>query len=137
MVGWRRRLRCPKCGRVFDYEFVPGASFTAVRLGTSRYMRCPLCGKFSLFSMLAVDQVDEASSESAGRDAPPVARFSDVSSTAKWGLLLAVPFVVLALLAAVLLPRPEPALWVGVVGAVGFVAVALIVLVRARPKRVE
>jgi hypothetical protein len=46
-----RHLKCPKCGGEFDYEFVPGASFTAIRLGTSRYMRCPLCHKFAVFSL--------------------------------------------------------------------------------------
>jgi hypothetical protein len=44
-------LTCPKCGGEFDYEYVPGASFTALRLGSSRYMRCPLCRHFSVFSM--------------------------------------------------------------------------------------
>jgi len=52
-LTWTRHLTCPKCGGEFDYEFVPGASFTAIRLGTSRYMRCPLCRKFSVFSMKA------------------------------------------------------------------------------------
>ncbi|HTZ61560.1 MAG TPA: hypothetical protein VMC82_02805 [Thermoplasmata archaeon] len=50
-VGWTRRLTCPKCGGAFDYEFIPGASFTAIRLGTSRYMRCPICRRFSVFKM--------------------------------------------------------------------------------------
>jgi hypothetical protein len=45
------RLTCPKCGGSFDYEFIPGASFSAIRLGTSRYMRCPLCHKFAVFRM--------------------------------------------------------------------------------------
>ena len=50
-----RRLLCPKCGGTFDYEFVPGVSFTAIRLGTSRYMRCPICQKFSMFKMTGFD----------------------------------------------------------------------------------
>lgn len=50
-LTWTRHLKCPKCGGEFDYEFVPGGSFTAIRLGTSRYMRCPLCHKFSVFSL--------------------------------------------------------------------------------------
>jgi hypothetical protein len=54
-LTWTRHLKCPKCGGEFDYEFVPGASFTAIRLGTSRYMRCPLCHKFSVFSMKVTD----------------------------------------------------------------------------------
>jgi hypothetical protein len=47
----RVRLTCPKCAGSFDYEYVPGASFTAFRLGTSRYMRCPLCHRFAVFPM--------------------------------------------------------------------------------------
>jgi hypothetical protein len=46
-----RRLLCPKCGGSFDYEYVPGVSFTAIRLGNYRYMRCPICQKFSKFNM--------------------------------------------------------------------------------------
>lgn len=47
----RVRLVCPKCHQTFDYDFVPGASVTALRLGTSRYMACPLCHKWSTFDM--------------------------------------------------------------------------------------
>jgi hypothetical protein len=50
-LTWTRHLTCPKCGGQFDYELVPGGSFTSIRLGTSRYMRCPLCHRFSVFSM--------------------------------------------------------------------------------------
>ncbi len=48
-VVMRSRLDCPKCHRTFDYDWIPGASFSAVRLGTSRYMACPLCGRWSVF----------------------------------------------------------------------------------------
>lgn len=47
----RSRLTCPKCGGTFDYEFVPGAALTAVRLGSSRYMACPLCHQWSTFAV--------------------------------------------------------------------------------------
>jgi hypothetical protein len=50
-VVQRSHLHCPKCDREFDYDWIPGASFTAVRLGTGRYMACPLCGKWSLFDV--------------------------------------------------------------------------------------
>ncbi len=50
-VVQRSRLTCPKCHRVFDYDWIPGASFTAVRLGTGRYMACPLCGRWSYFDL--------------------------------------------------------------------------------------
>ncbi len=47
----RSRLTCPKCHQVFDYDYMPGASFTALRLGRSRYMACPLCQKWSTFDL--------------------------------------------------------------------------------------
>ncbi len=47
----RSRLTCPKCHQTFDYDYVPGASLTALRLGTSRYMACPLCGRWSTFDL--------------------------------------------------------------------------------------
>ncbi len=50
-VVQRSRLTCPKCGGTFDYDWVPGASLTAVRLGTGRYMACPLCHKWSYFDI--------------------------------------------------------------------------------------
>lgn len=49
----RSRLTCPKCGRTFDYDWVPGAALTAVRLGRGRYMACPICHHWSYFDMLA------------------------------------------------------------------------------------
>ncbi len=51
-VVQRSRLTCPKCHQSFDYEWVPGAALTAVRLGPSRYMACPLCHKWSMFDIL-------------------------------------------------------------------------------------
>ena len=47
----RSRLRCPKCGREFDFDYFPGGSFTALRLGRSRYMSCPLCHQWSAFNL--------------------------------------------------------------------------------------
>jgi hypothetical protein len=49
----RAHLTCPKCHQEFDYDFVPGASVTAIRLGGSHYMPCPLCRKWSLFNIRA------------------------------------------------------------------------------------
>lgn len=48
-IASRVRLTCPKCQRTFDFDYIPGASVTALRLGTGRYMACPLCHKFSVF----------------------------------------------------------------------------------------
>jgi len=47
----RSRLTCSKCGRQFDYDWVPGAALFALRLGTNRYMSCPLCGAWSTFDI--------------------------------------------------------------------------------------
>ncbi len=47
----RSRLTCPKCQQTFDYEWVPGAALTAVRLGSSRYMACPVCHRWSTFDI--------------------------------------------------------------------------------------
>ncbi len=47
----RSRLTCSKCLQTFDYEWVPGAALTAVRLGKDRYMGCPICHKWSLFNV--------------------------------------------------------------------------------------
>ncbi|MGA7923043.1 MAG: hypothetical protein WCA77_03615 [Thermoplasmata archaeon] len=47
----RSRLTCPKCGREFDYAWVPGGALTAVRLGKKRYMACPLCHGWSTFNV--------------------------------------------------------------------------------------
>ena len=51
-VVQRSRLACPKCGKVFDFEWVPLTSFTALRLGKGRrYMACPLCHRWSTFNI--------------------------------------------------------------------------------------
>jgi hypothetical protein len=47
----RSQLVCPKCHRSFSYQWVPGYSLTAVRLGKSRYMACPLCRSWSIFNI--------------------------------------------------------------------------------------
>lgn len=60
----RSRLICPKCGQQFDYDWVPGGSLTAVRLGPNRYMACPLCHKWSVFPIL--DTIVERTPHSDG-----------------------------------------------------------------------
>ena len=47
----RSRLTCPQCHQTFDYDYVPGASLTALRLGRARYMRCPLCHRWGVFDL--------------------------------------------------------------------------------------
>lgn len=50
------RLTCPKCGKTFDFNWVPGGSFTAIRLGQKRYMRCPNCHEWSTFNIIYPSQ---------------------------------------------------------------------------------
>jgi hypothetical protein len=45
------RLTCPRCGQLFDYDWVPGGALTAVRFGKKRYMACPLCHRWSMFNV--------------------------------------------------------------------------------------
>ena len=47
----KSKLKCPKCGYEFEYKWIPGVSFTSIKLGKKRYMRCPECRKFSLFNI--------------------------------------------------------------------------------------
>lgn len=49
----RSQVTCPKCKGSYVYEYVPGGSLTAIRLGTARYMRCALCHKFAIFELSA------------------------------------------------------------------------------------
>ena len=61
------RLSCPKCGKTFDYRWVPGGSLTAVRLGPTRYMRCPLCHKWSDFDIVSTRVQDSVAEDAAGK----------------------------------------------------------------------
>jgi hypothetical protein len=44
-------LVCPHCELEFDYAWLPGASFTSIRLGPLRLFNCPRCGELSLFNI--------------------------------------------------------------------------------------
>lgn len=50
-LAQRSRLTCSKCHQTFDYDYIPGASVTAIRLGAGRYMSCPLCHKMGYFDL--------------------------------------------------------------------------------------
>jgi ribosomal protein S27AE len=43
------RLKCGKCGNVFEYEYKPMASL--VHLGPYKRIRCPACSKNSFFNV--------------------------------------------------------------------------------------
>ena len=45
------RLTCSRCGGTFDYNWLPGGSFDAIRWGKYRFMRCQICGKASWFDI--------------------------------------------------------------------------------------
>ena len=45
-------LTCSKCNQSFEYKWIPGGSFSAIRLGKNRYLKCPLCGKWSNFNVV-------------------------------------------------------------------------------------
>lgn len=40
---------CPSCHYRFNYEFIPGASVHAIRLGNKRIFRCPNCKELHKF----------------------------------------------------------------------------------------
>ena len=43
------RLKCKKCGKVFDYEYKVLASM--VHLGPYKHIQCPACRKSSFFNV--------------------------------------------------------------------------------------
>jgi len=42
------RLKCGKCGNVFEYQYKPLASL--VHAGPYKWIQCPACGKRSFFN---------------------------------------------------------------------------------------
>ena len=42
-------VECPHCHYRFNYEFIPGASFAAIRLGPVRIFKCPNCKELHNF----------------------------------------------------------------------------------------
>jgi predicted RNA-binding Zn-ribbon protein involved in translation (DUF1610 family) len=44
-------LVCPSCGFQFDYQWIPGMSFTSIRWFGARYFSCPRCGVSSWFNI--------------------------------------------------------------------------------------
>ena len=43
------RVKCKKCGNVFEYEYQPLGSL--IHLGPYKRIRCPACGKSSWFNV--------------------------------------------------------------------------------------
>lgn len=42
---------CPACHYRFNYEYIPGFSFHAIRLGNKRIFRCPKCRELHKFPL--------------------------------------------------------------------------------------
>jgi len=141
---WSRRLRCPHCHEEFDYDFVPGMSVTALRLGTSRYMRCPLCRRWGKFPLTGSNLEGNDAMPQAARVPPPeprnggtgevslrcrpLPRFNDRRPLARWG----VPVIALAtvlILSGVLVARPTTAELLLVVAGAIVLGVGLTVLI--------
>lgn len=119
------RLRCPLCQGEFDYDYVIGASFSAVRLGAKRYMACPLCRRWATF--------DLGASPAAGTAPPaPVRRFSDSRLVARRLPWLVVP-VAVGILAVWWLPTdPTLAISIDIAAAAAVVLFGFLVIRTAR-----
>lgn len=82
-------MECPHCHYRFNYEFIPGASFAAIRLGPVRIFKCPNCKELHNFRI-----------SHFGTD-PSLPTHGDNSETAVggriWALLLAPLFALVAL----------------------------------------
>jgi len=59
-------LVCPRCNRQFQYDWVPLASFSAVRLGRSRYIQCPLCKEWATFNVTGTRRRTHADDSGGG-----------------------------------------------------------------------
>jgi len=66
-LHYTSRLTCPKCGKRFDYNWVPGGSFDSVRLATKRYIQCPSCHEWSTFEIVATRTNKTGSSPSGAK----------------------------------------------------------------------
>ena len=149
---WTRRLACPHCHGEFDYALVPGASVTAIRLGTSRYMRCPLCHRFAVFPLRrsSTEREGRGFTPPAGTGAPQptvpgealpsrradVPRFNDRRPMARWGAILLIPAVVLTLLGVALGLAPGIALLLDIAGVVVLCVGAGLLVAFSLPDRV-
>jgi DNA-directed RNA polymerase subunit RPC12/RpoP len=45
------RLKCSKCGNVFEMSFMSGVAAGLVHLGPYKLLKCPACGKRSFFNL--------------------------------------------------------------------------------------
>ena len=45
------RLKCPKCGKQFNYHWIPGATYTSLRYGNKRHLNCPYCHQKAIYDI--------------------------------------------------------------------------------------
>jgi hypothetical protein len=45
------RLKCPHCGKQFNYHWIPGATYTSLRYGNRRHLRCPYCHQQATYNI--------------------------------------------------------------------------------------
>jgi hypothetical protein len=95
-LAWSDDLRCPKCQFSFHYEYYPGVSLTAVRLGGSRLFRCPHCNQWATFP-LRVGGLPAEPDRSSGMPLG-LPSFSDAENTRRWFPILILPLVVVVAL---------------------------------------
>ena len=82
-------VECPHCHYRFNYEFIPGASFVAIRLGPVRIFKCPNCKELHNFRI-----------SHFGTD-PSLPTYGDNSETSIGGKILALLFGPLLALVAI------------------------------------
>lgn len=87
-------VECPHCHYKFNYEFIPGASLGAIRLGSSRIFKCPNCKDLHKFDVV-----------NFGKD-PSLPTHGDNAETSMGGkvlVLLIAPLLVLTVIGIALL----------------------------------
>jgi hypothetical protein len=47
------RLICPNCKKIFNFHWVPGATFTSLRYGNKRNLKCPYCHVKSTYNIVS------------------------------------------------------------------------------------
>ena len=112
-------VECPHCHYRFNYEFIPGASFTSIRLGPVRIFKCPHCKELHNFRI-----------SHFGSD-PSLPTHGDNSETSiggkVWGLLLG-PLIVLVTVGILLLVTYQDYILFIVPLVLGFAWIALYII---------
>ncbi|MGD0719013.1 MAG: hypothetical protein ABSA15_05510 [Thermoplasmata archaeon] len=122
-------LTCPQCGDHFEYEYVAGASLSAVRMGWKRYMKCPVCGKWGTFDL-------RADRQPAGALPPQtLPTYSDTRLLKHRGLWIVVPVAVILISLVWVTNYPLEVVTVDVIMAVLVVVLTIVVFTTSRLPR--